>query len=410
VFYNEHVQSARLIKRRDFLKLTAAIPLAAATRTGFAMPIRDRQDSVTLCVAGDVMTGRGIDQVLPHPGDPAIFEHYSRSALDYVQLAERVNGPIPRPVDFAWIWGEALDLLDAAGPDVRIVNLETAVTRHGSPWPRKGIQYRMHPANVPCLAAAGIDCCVLANNHVLDWGYAGFDETLASLAQAGLSIAGAGTNLAAAQAPAVLDLPGQGRVLVFAAGLHSSGIPMAWAARPDGAGVHLLPDLTEHSLRDMARLVQEHRQPGDTVVVSLHWGGNWGYAIPEEHTRFARALIDTAGVDLVHGHSSHHPLGIEVYRGRPILYGCGDLIDDYEGISGYEQYRTELALLYLVTLAHPGGELVALEMVPLRRHRFRLVRASPEAIDWLGSRLDRECRLHGARVAQSERETLLLEW
>jgi len=374
------------------------------------MPIRNRQDSVKLFMAGDVMTGRGIDQVLPHPGDPQIFESCCHSAQDYVQLAGRASGPIPRQVDFAYIWGDALEVLDASGPDVRIVNLETAVTRSGSPWPHKGIQYRMHPANVPCLTAAGIDCCVLANNHVLDWGYAGFGETLASLAQAGLSTAGAGSDLAAAQAPAILDLPGRGRVLVFAAGLQSSGIPASWAARQDGPGIHLLSDLTDRAVRSLARSVHRHRQSGDTVVVSLHWGGNWGYAVPDEHTRFARALIDNAGVDLVHGHSAHHPLGIEVYRGRPILYGCGDLIDDYEGIGGYEQYRTELALLYLVTLGRPGGELLALEMVPLRRRRFRLVRATPDDVDWLGGRLDRECRTHGARVARSDRNTLLLGW
>ena len=113
------------------------------------MPIQNRQHSVKLFMAGDVMTGRGVDQVLPHPGDPAIFEHFSRSAQDYVQLAERASGPIPRQVDFTYIWGDALELLDAGAPDVRIVNLETAVTRSGSRWPRKGIRYRMQPANVP---------------------------------------------------------------------------------------------------------------------------------------------------------------------------------------------------------------------------------------------------------------------
>ncbi len=115
-------------------------------------------------------------------------------------------------------------------------------------------------------------------------------------------------------------------------------------------------------------------------------------------------------MNLVHGHSSHHPLGLEVYRGRPIIYGCGDLIDDYEGISGYGKYRSELALLYLVTLDTAHGELVSLEMIPLHRNRFRLERAARDDVDWLTKTLDRESRSLGAQVTRSEDATLRLTW
>jgi poly-gamma-glutamate capsule biosynthesis protein CapA/YwtB (metallophosphatase superfamily) len=373
---------------------------------------QDRQDpaAVTLFVAGDVMTGRGIDQVLPHPGDPRIFEPYSASALDYVRLAERTSGPIHRPVDFTYIWGDALAALDEAAPDLRLINLETAVTRTGTPWPGKGIQYRMHPDNIPCLSAAHIDCCVLANNHVLDWGYAGFEETLAILSKAGLMTAGAGADQTAARSPAVFPLPGEGRVLIFAWGSGSSGIPAAWAASTGKPGLNLLEDFSSHTAGKVAAAVRAQRRPGDRVVVSLHWGGNWGYAIPEAHTRFAHALVDEAGVDLVHGHSSHHPLGLEVYRGRAVLYGCGDLIDDYEGISGHERYRTELALLYLVRLDRTSGELLRLEMIPMRRQRFRLNTVRGEDVDWLRTTLDRESRRLGAGVSRSGQDTLRLDW
>ena len=77
------------------------------------------KDTVTLFLAGDVMTGRAIDQVLPRPGSPRIFEPYSDSALDYLRLAERASGAIPRPVDFDYIWGDALAVLDAAAPAAR---------------------------------------------------------------------------------------------------------------------------------------------------------------------------------------------------------------------------------------------------------------------------------------------------
>src|SRR5947208_16970240 len=90
---------------------------------------------IGMFLCGDVMTGRGIDQVLPHPGNPVLYESYIRDARDYVQLAERVNGPIPRPVSFSYIWGDALSELERAGTDGRIINLETSITTSEAHWP-----------------------------------------------------------------------------------------------------------------------------------------------------------------------------------------------------------------------------------------------------------------------------------
>ena len=134
---------------------------------------------IFLC--GDVMTGRGIDQALPHPVNPNLYEPYVRDAREYVALAEKANGPIPRPLSFDYIWGNALPELERAEVDLRIANLETAVTSAETPWPEKGIHYRMHPQNIGCLTAAQISACALANNHVLDWGYDGLSETLKTL-------------------------------------------------------------------------------------------------------------------------------------------------------------------------------------------------------------------------------------
>ena len=137
--------------------------------------------AITLFLCGDVMTGRAIDQVLPHPGDPRLHEPTVRDARGYVRLAEAVNGSIGAPVDFAYIWGDALAELERQKPDIRLINLETAVTDSDDHWPAKGIHYRMHPRNLPAIRAAAIHCCTLANNHVLDWGYRGLAETLQSL-------------------------------------------------------------------------------------------------------------------------------------------------------------------------------------------------------------------------------------
>lgn len=366
--------------------------------------------SLSLFLCGDVMTARGIDQVLPHPGDPTLHEGYAASAGDYVRLAEKAHGPIPRPVDFDYVWGDALAEWRRAAPDVRLVNLETAVTTRDD-WQRgKGIHYRMHPANVACLRAAGIDCCGLANNHVLDWGVDGLRETLDVLQRAGFATCGAGRDLAAAAAPALLVRPGVGRVLVFSYGATSSGIPASWAAAAGRPGVNLLPDLSRATLQGIAAQVVASKQPGDLVVASIHWGGNWGYGVPAAHRAFARALVERCEVDVVHGHSSHHPIGIEVYRERPILYGCGDFLNDYEGITNYAAYRSDLCLMFFLTMDTMNGRLRSLAMTPMQIRRFRLGRASRDDVQWLQRRLDHEGRVLGTRVELGGDGQLALRW
>jgi poly-gamma-glutamate capsule biosynthesis protein CapA/YwtB (metallophosphatase superfamily) len=399
--------------RRDFLKLAGYAAIAfgmtnSHSATGRKDTMQDQDlslqnttpqpQTVTLFLCGDVMTGRGIDQVLPYPVQPHIYESYMTSARGYVKIAEEVNGPIPQPADFTYIWGDALEELRRATPDARIINLETAVTTSTEYWPGKGINYRMHPHNIPCLTAAKIDCSVLANNHVLDWGYAGLKETLTTLTGAGLKIAGAGKNLKEAEAPAIIETTGKGRVLVFGLGDESSGIPWLWDALNDRPGVNLLPDLSAGTVRHIADQISDIKRKSDCVVASIHWGGNWGYEIADEQREFAHRLIDLAQVDVVHGHSSHHPKGIEVYKGKPILYGCGDFLNDYEGIQGHEEFRTDLALMYFVTLDLATGDLVSLIMTPMQIRRFRLNDAQPDDVLWLQQVLDRESRPLGAKV------------
>lgn len=365
---------------------------------------------ITLFLCGDVMTGRGIDQILPHPSKPHLYEPYLRSAIEYVKLAERSTGRIDRPVDFSYLWGDAFAEWERVRPDARIVNLETAVTASEDAAPSKGIHYRMHPDNVPCLTAAGIDCCVLANNHVLDWGPEGLTETLDALHGAGIRTAGAGRDVAEAAAPAVIDLRGKGRVLVYAWGMGSSGVPGAWAAATERAGVNLLHDFSAGSVERISRQVRAAKRPGDIVVASLHWGGNWGFDVSASERDFAHQLIDAAGVDVVHGHSSHHVKGIEIHRERPILYGCGDFLNDYEGIEGYEEYRGDLALMYFPTLDPVTGKLMSFRLTPTQTRRLRVNRAPDEGTRWLVATLNHEGRRFGTSVARDGDGTLMLRW
>ena len=370
----------------------------------------EKTERVTLFMCGDVMTGRGVDQILPHPSDPVIHEGYMKDARGYVEIAEKANGPIPKPVDPAYVWGDALNELERVAPDLRIINLETAVTQSDDYWEGKGIHYRMHPENIDCITAAKIDVCALANNHILDWGYTGLKETLETLRKAKIRSVGAGMNLNEAESPAIIEIEAKGRVVIFAFGSPTSGVPLSWAASGERPGIDLLADYSVKAAQRVRERVEEVSHKGDIVIASIHWGGNLGYHVPREETQLAHQLIDKGGVSIVHGHSSHHVKGIEVYRDRLILYGCGDFLNDYEGIGGYDYFRGDLGLMYFASVDPSKGKLVQLEMTPTRIKHFKVSRASRDEAVWLGNILNREGKKFGTRVNWSKDNLLTLLW
>lgn len=362
----------------------------------------------TIFLAGDVMTGRGVDQILPAPSKPELREDFVKQATDYVALAEQVHGPIGAPVASSYIWGDALPVLERVKPNASLINLETSITASDDFWPGKGINYRMHPGNIGCLQAAHVDVCALANNHVLDFGRSGLVETLDVLRRAGIRTAGAGQDLDEARRPARVDLGGGAALLVCAFGAESSGIPEDWAAGKSRSGVHLLDDLSTNTADDIAARMRASKRPGDIAVASVHWGSNWGYEIDPEQTVFAHRLIE-GGIDVVHGHSSHHVRAIEVHQGKLILYGCGDLVNDYEGIAGYEEWRGDLGAMYFATIAPHDGSLASLRVVPMHMQGLRLTQPARSDEQLLADILNRISRPFGSRLEWRDTGTIVLE-
>jgi len=394
---------------------------------------------ITLFLSGDIMTGRGIDQALPHPVDPTLHQSNGRSAKDYLIFAEKANGPIPKPVDFSYIWGDAIEILKKNTPDLRIINLETSVTKSNDFVKSKAIHYKMHPNNIPCLTSAGIDICLLANNHLLDWGYEGLMETLQSLKKTNIKYAGAGCNSEEAEMPVVWDTAGKGRVVVFSCCANSSGVPSSWAAEKSKPGVNLLFDFSNETVRRIHENVKSVKQKDDIVVVSIHWGTNWGYEIPHEQRMFAHALIEEAEVDIIHGHSSHHPRSIEVYKDKLIIYGAGDLLNDYEGLrmrknskldlrklmklwkywklNGHKKFRSDLVLMYFASVEPFTGKLVNLKLIPMQIKKLRLNYPSPSDVEWLRNRMNKVCEKFNSSMefksgltSGNLHNTLLLRW
>jgi poly-gamma-glutamate capsule biosynthesis protein CapA/YwtB (metallophosphatase superfamily) len=276
----------------------------------------------TLALTGDVMLGRGVNGTLRsmRPEEP---------------------------------WGDVLPLLHSA--DLRIINLECAITEHERPWSRtpKVFHFRADPVAIEVLEAAHIDACSLANNHTLDFEERGLLDTLTHLEEAGIRYAGAGRDVEEAARPALLE----GGVALVA---FTDNEP-PFAAGPNRPGTGFLPvSLEPEVLRRVEAVVGDAREAGaKTVVFSNHWGPNMVQRPREIFRRFARAVVDR-GVDVYYGHSAHVFQGMEIYRGKPILYDTGDFIDDY---AIDPKARNDRSFLFNITVE--DGDLGRLELFPV---------------------------------------------
>jgi poly-gamma-glutamate capsule biosynthesis protein CapA/YwtB (metallophosphatase superfamily) len=277
---------------------------------------------ITLALTGDVMLGRGVNGTLrtARPEEP---------------------------------WGDVLPLLDSA--DLRIINLECAITEHKQPWSLtpKVFHFRADPVAIEVLKTARVDACSLANNHTLDFEDRGLLDTLRHLEEAGIRYAGAGRDAEEAARPALLE----GGVALVA---FTDNEP-PFAAGPDRPGTNYLPvSLEPEVLRRVEEAVGAAREAGArTIVFSNHWGPNMVQRPREIFRRFARAVLDR-GVDLYYGHSAHLFQGVEIYDGKPILYDTGDFIDDY---AVDPNLRNDRSFLFRVSVE--GGDLKRLELFPV---------------------------------------------
>jgi poly-gamma-glutamate synthesis protein (capsule biosynthesis protein) len=317
---------------------------------------------IDIAFVGDVMLGRGVDRELRrmHPAQP---------------------------------WSDVLPLL--TGADVRIANLECALTRHATPWLRtpKVFHFRADPSAVEVLRAARIDACSLANNHTLDFGEQGLIDTLDTLDRAGIAHAGAGRNAADAAKPAFVSAGGSPVSIALIA--FTDNEP-AFAAMRDRAGTQYLPvSLTPESLGRVAHAIGAARAAGATIVVfSNHWGPNMRLRPTPLFRAFAHAVIDL-GVDIYYGHSAHVFQGIEIHAGKPILYDTGDFIDDY---AVDRELRNDWSLVFRIRME--GGLLHRIDLFPVTLAYARVARAHGSERDEILDRMESLSAEMGTRFAR----------
>ena len=198
----------------------------------------------------------------------------------------------------AYPWGDTLSLFHET--DVRLCNLECALTDRETPWSAtpKTFHFRSDAKNVETLTVAHMDAVSLANNHALDYDYEGVLHMIHTLQEAGIHYAGAGATFREASAPAIWSVNGTRLGL-----LAFTDNEPAWEATGEQPGVWYVPiALQDKRARQLLEVVRRTKEAVDLLIVSAHWGPNWGYAPPAEHGPFAQALID-AGADVIFGHS-----------------------------------------------------------------------------------------------------------
>lgn len=298
--------------------------------------------------------------------------------LGDVMLGRLVNERLRR-VSAGYPWGDTGTVLHQA--DLTIANLECVMASGGEPEAGKVFHFRSDPKNVASLRSAGIGMVSLANNHVLDYGAGAFREMLPALDSAGILHAGAGLDREAARRPAVRRVSGTAVGLIA----FTDNQP-GWEA-DRGPGVFYVPVVdSDRRVADLVALVRRTKARAQLLIVSAHWGPNWGSAAPPGHCELARQLIE-AGADVVYGHSPHIFRGVELYRGRPIIYSAGDFVDDY-AVDPLE--RNDQSFIFL--LDTDGGRPLGLRLYPtlITDFQARLAGAGSRRIAERMQRLSRQ--------------------
>ncbi len=295
--------------------------------------------------------------------------------LGDVMLGRLVNDQL-KLVDPAYVWGDTLPILGLA--DLRFANLECVLADDGKPMPGKVFHFRSDPKNVASLNAAGIGAVSLANNHVLDFGSEALLQMLSVLDRHRILRLGAGEDADDARRAAikVVDSTAVGFIA------FTDNEP-DWEASSISAGTYYVPvDMADRRTVDLLHLVEQTKSSVNLLIVSAHWGPNWGSTVPPSHRRLGHALVD-AGADVVFGHSAHIFRGIEIYRSRPIIYSAGDFVDDY-AIDPEE--RNDQSFIFIVEVVENAPVALRLRPTIISRMQARLARGGASGI---GRRMQR---------------------
>ncbi len=339
--------------RRIFWLVLAAVILVAAVESDISGKSAG-EERVVIGLVGDVMLGRLVDREIGRKG-------------------------------YSYVWGDMSGRLRET--DINIINLETTLTK-STKKVAKVFNFRAQPDRVQCLVESRIDVCNLANNHILDFSKEGLIETIATLDGVGIEHVGAGKNEQEASEAVVIEKEGV-RVGVIGFTDNEPG----WEAKEDKCGTNYVK---VGDIEKVKKQVERLRGKVDVVVLTIHWGPNMRQRPSSQFRDFARKVID-AGVDIFHGHSAHLFQGIEVYKGRVILYDTGDFVDDY---AVDRSLRNDESFLYLVEVDKGGVKKV--ELVPVLISEMQVNKAKGRDYERIVGKMRRLSREFGTRIEKTE--------
>ena len=238
-------------------------------------------------------------------------------------------------------WGDTLLILKNS--DITIGNLETTITNSDVKWPDKAYNFKLLPKYAKTLKIANFSYCSLANNHILDYEVDGMNDTINNLDKLKIKHAGAGKNIKKAMQPVFINKNDIKFGFLSAADHYDY-----WEAKNNMPGIWYIP-IRNSELSDWDMVfekVREVKTRCDVLIFSLHWNYNYVDQIGEKFISFGHKLINN-GVDIIHGHSPHHILPLEIYKNGIIFYSLGDFIDDY---SIKKKYRNDLSVMIKIVI------------------------------------------------------------
>lgn len=217
-------------------------------------------------------------------------------------------------------------MLEAIAPtlsaaDVAVVNLETAVTEGGVPSPKE-FNFAAPAQAFTALHAAGVDVASVANNHGMDFGRSGLEDTLSAAQDAGFPLIGAGRNAQEAYSPWITTVEGRTVAVIGATQVLDTFALEAWVAGPDKPG---LASAKEQGIERLIAAVEEAETGADTVVVFLHWGREGDTCPLPRQPELAQELV-SAGADIVVGGHAHRLQGAGFLGDSYVAYGLGNFI------------------------------------------------------------------------------------
>lgn len=419
-------------------------------------------DCIRILFTGDVMLARGIDYFQSKLRNRIPVD---ASWIKYHKLAKKVNGKFDSDItkynseydENSYIWGNSIDLIHKYQPNVKIINFEAAITNYTKSDESKKIVYKCNPKN--CLSSidylrwsAGLSpqnndpdnlLITLANNHILDWNKQGLLDTIEHLQSNQFHFTGIGYNADNAWKPAIHvenilfgtnsdDDHGYDNIRVYTimigVAMKSSLVPKRWISDPSVKGMIAFIDdqssddwinpgidlINEVFVNTIESIDDDCNKNGsgniniDCVfirILSVHWGGNWDFSIDKKQIEFAHKLIDLNMIDVIHGHSSHHVKAIELYKSKLIIYGCGDFIDDYEGIKSHAQFHKYLSFVYFVDLDISNKTYIKVDDIilePTRIKHFQVTQSlTKQHMEWLVNQI---------KYLSWQRNTKLYQW